>query len=265
VRPTARLAATATAVACAQLAPAATWLPPLRRLLPPLESPMPAGSTAVTFDDGPHPDGTPAVLDALEELGWQATFFMLGSAVERFPGTAREVVRRGHQVGVHGWDHRYLLTRTPGETWRDLRRAADVVSQVSGARLRWWRPPYGVLTMAGLAAARATQLRPVLWSAWGKDWRGDATPAGIAREVRRGRLCGGTVLLHDSDATSAAGSWRNTVHALPLIAEELALQGLSVAPLPPPVARGGAPLAPAQDNGRQPSQQWRQEHHDCDR
>lgn len=193
---------------------------------------MPPGEVAVTFDDGPHPSGTPAILDALDELGWPATFFMLGSAVAAAPDVAREVIRRGHVIGVHGFDHRYLIARTPAATWRDLRRATAVVTDTVGVAPQWWRPPYGVLSTAGLAAARSLQLRPLLWSAWGKDWRQDATAGSIVGTLTGGRLDAGTVLLHDSDATSTPKSWRATVAALPLLAEHIATMGLTVAPLP---------------------------------
>jgi len=212
--------------------PAATWLRPVRRLLPMLESPMAAGTTAITFDDGPHPDGTVAVLDALERERWQATFFMLGSAVARFPEVAREVVSRGHAVGLHGWSHRYLLARSPLATSGDLQQAAEAVATATGVAPVWWRPPYGVMTTAGLFAARRHGLRPLLWSAWGKDWRADATVDTIVRAVLRGRLDGGTVLLHDSDTASTPDTWKRTAAALPLMAEQLAVRGLRVAPLP---------------------------------
>lgn len=228
-----RVAAATGAAACAaQILPAATWLAPVRRTLPALESPMCAGTVAVTFDDGPHPDGTPAVLDALDRLGWSATFFVLGAAVARFPDVAREIVRRGHSLGLHGASHRYLLARTPWGTWQDLHAGRAVVADATGVAAAWWRPPYGVLTTAGVVAATAQHMRPLLWSAWGKDWRRDATADSITRTVAGGRLDKGTILLHDSDATSAAGCWRRTVEALPLIAEHLAVKGLHVTPLP---------------------------------
>lgn len=220
---------------------------------------MPPGAAAVTFDDGPHPDGTPAVLDVLDELGWQAAFFMLGSAVVQFPDVAREVADRGHEIAVHGWAHRYLISRSPRATGIDLRDATEIVTSVTGVEPRWWRPPYGVLTTGALVAARRLRLHPLLWSAWGKDWRSDATATSITRVVTRGRLDGGTILLHDSDATSAAASWRKTVQALPLIAEQLTVRGIRVAPLRPSV-----PVTPTvtlgQDQRGQPTEQRRGEH-----
>lgn len=193
---------------------------------------MPAGAVALTFDDGPHPDGTPALLDALEVLGWPATFFMLGAAVRRWPDVAREVVARGHAVGLHGDEHRYLLLRSPRATAADLRRAADALTETTGVAAAWWRPPYGVLSAAGLVAAHRQGLQPVLWTAWGRDWVPGASAESVAWTVFESRLSGGTILLHDSDAYGADGSWRATLAALPLIAEELERRRLAVRAFP---------------------------------
>lgn len=214
------------------LAPAALWLPRLRAALAPaLDGSMPAGTVAVTFDDGPHPHGTPAVLDALDRLGWTATFFVLGSQARRHPELVTETQRRGHHVALHGDEHRYLIARSPWAAAADLRRAYSTVGELLGAAPLLWRPPYGVLSGPALAAARTLGLRPVLWSAWGKDWRADATAHSVARQVGRGRVAGGTVLLHDSDVTSAPGSWQAAVAALPLLAEQWARAGVRVQPL----------------------------------
>lgn len=186
------------------------------------------GGVALTFDDGPDADGTPAVLEALEALNWRATFFMLGSQVEAYPEIPRRVHRAGHEIGVHGWSHRNHLLLSPRAAHRDLARAcASLTRAVPAVVLRWFRPPYGVLTASSVLAARRLGLRPILWSAWGQDWlQSDADT--VAQTVLSSARSRGTVLLHDSDCTSLAGSWRATVHALPLIADELARRGLEV-------------------------------------
>jgi peptidoglycan/xylan/chitin deacetylase (PgdA/CDA1 family) len=225
--------AAAAGYAAMHIAPGAMWLPPVRaRLAPRLDSPMPVGSLAVTFDDGPHPKGTIAILDALDDLGWPATFFVLGSAAREQPDVVRETVRRGHSIGVHGYDHRYLIARPPWSQRDDLAHAIDVVTNVAGVRPSWWRPPYGVLSGPAMLAARRHQVRPLLWSAWGRDWEADATAESVLAVAKSGRLDGGTLLLHDSDATSASGSWRQTLAALPLLADHVNAAGLKVGPLP---------------------------------
>jgi peptidoglycan-N-acetylglucosamine deacetylase len=207
--------------------PALTARGPARRLTPGLAGEGRAGGVALTFDDGPDPAGTPAVLETLAALGWHATFFMLGSQVRRHPGIARLVVDAGHEVAVHGTIHRNHLVRTPLGIRRDLRLAARKIAEVTGVRPRWFRPPYGVLSAGTLWAARDVGLAPVLWTAWGKDWRA-GPPAHVAAEVMKTLRDRGTVLLHDSDCTSRPASWRSTVGALPLLAAQLRIRGLEV-------------------------------------
>lgn len=185
---------------------------------------------AITFDDGPDPQSTPTVLAALDRLGWRATFFMLGRMAAAAPGLAHEVAAAGHEVALHGHDHRSLLLRGPGGARDDLRRGYQVLAELVGGP-RWWRPPYGLISLPALAAARQLEMAPVLWSAWGRDWRRRATPSSVAADVLGGLAPGGTVLLHDSSCTSWPGSWRATVAALPLLAEQLDRVGLTVRPL----------------------------------
>jgi peptidoglycan-N-acetylglucosamine deacetylase len=213
----------------AQAAPALLGVERLRPLAPArLAGRGDPGHAALTFDDGPVAASTPAVLAALDRLGWRATFFMLGAEVRRAPGLAAEVAAAGHEVAVHGDDHTSLLRRPPGATLDGLRRARDAVATATGADPAWFRPPYGVLTGAALAAAAWIGLRPVLWTAWGRDWRGDATAASVVADLAAGRLAGGTLLLHDY---AASGSWRATVAALPRLAELLDRRGLVAGPL----------------------------------
>ncbi|MBO1420479.1 polysaccharide deacetylase family protein, partial [Streptomyces sp. FH025] len=117
------------------LAPAVVRLPPLRRTL----ARRTAGygtdphHLALTFDDGPDPRSTPYVLDALDDLGARATFFLLGAMLERAPALGRELVLRGHEVAVHGWHHRQQWYPAPARDLRELRRAAEAVTDLCGA------------------------------------------------------------------------------------------------------------------------------------
>jgi peptidoglycan/xylan/chitin deacetylase (PgdA/CDA1 family) len=207
--------------------PALTALDPAHRLTPGLAGVGRPGGVALTFDDGPDPAGTPEVLAVLADLGWRATFFLLGSQVRHHPAIARLVVEAGHEVAVHGAVHRNHLVRTPLGIRRDLRVAVREITEVTGVRPRWFRPPYGVLSAGTLWAVRDVGLDPVLWTAWGKDWQA-GPPAKVVADVMRTLRDRGTVLLHDSDCTSRAGSWRSTVAALPLLAEQLQDRGLEV-------------------------------------
>jgi len=188
------------------------------------------GHLAITFDDGPDPEATPAVMAALDAVGWRATFFALGDMVERSPDLLGALVDAGHEVGVHAHRHRNHRSMSPRAIRDDVRRAhATVVG--AGARPVWYRPPHGALTPEAHLTARRLGMRPVLWTAWGRDWRSGASAEEIRDEVARGRLDGGTLLLHDSDCASEPGCWRATVAAIPLIADLVATRGLSVGPL----------------------------------
>ena len=224
--------ALATAAAAIHAAPALTNVDRLRRrFLPGLAGVGDPGHVALTFDDGPDPASTPRFLEALDRLGWRATFFMLGRMVDRAPSLAAEVVAAGHEVAVHGYAHRSEMFLVYPAISADLARAVDAISNATGHDVDWFRPPYGTLAAGGVIAARRRRLRTVLWSTWGRDWRADATPATVTADVVRHLGPGATVLLHDSDCTSAPGAWRSALGALDSLAEQFEARGLSVGPL----------------------------------
>ena len=171
---------------------------------------------ALTFDDGPHPEGTPAVLEELARQGATATFFLVGEQVAQRPALAREIVAAGHEVGVHGFRHTLLLRRRVAAVTDDFDRAVDAIGEATGMRPQLYRPPYGIRQV------RVRGWRPLLWSTWGRDWERRATPQSIARRATRGLRPGDVVLLHDSDAYSSADSWRRTAAALPSVLEAVA-------------------------------------------
>jgi peptidoglycan/xylan/chitin deacetylase (PgdA/CDA1 family) len=176
---------------------------------------------AITFDDGPHPVGTPAVLDVLSRAGARATFFVIGEQVERRPELLAEIVAAGHAVALHGYRHRLQLRLSASGVADDLKRGVAAIEDAIGARPIWHRPPYGIYSPAGLKAARAAGLRPLLWSKWGKDWRKFTTPARIAARCTRDLTPGDVILLHDADFYSSSGSHERTAAALVIILTEL--------------------------------------------
>jgi peptidoglycan-N-acetylglucosamine deacetylase len=176
-----------------------------------------ASGVALTFDDGPHPEGTPAVLEALAAAGATATFFLVGEQVERFPGVAGEIAAAGHEIGIHGYIHRLLLRRRVASLASDLDRAYDAIATATGHEPVLYRPPYGVFSSGALRHVRRRGWQELLWSTWGRDWESRATPELIAQRALRGIRGGDVVLLHDADHYSAPDSWRKTVAALPLI------------------------------------------------
>jgi peptidoglycan/xylan/chitin deacetylase (PgdA/CDA1 family) len=196
--------------AAAPIAPAvaAAFRVPLR---------LPGEGIAVTFDDGPHARGTPAVLDALARVGARATFFLVGEQVDRAPALAREIVAAGHEIGVHGYRHTLLLRRRPRALREDFTRAQDAIASATGVAPSLYRPPYGVFSGPALLIVRRLGWRPILWSRWGRDWEARATAATIAARATRDLGRGDVVLLHDADHYGSGDSWVKTAAALPAV------------------------------------------------
>jgi peptidoglycan-N-acetylglucosamine deacetylase len=148
------------AVAGLGVAALAAWCAPAASpVFPPLAAAfgiplrLPSG-LALTFDDGPHAEGTPAVLAELDRAGVKATFYLVGEQAERHAALAAEIAAAGHEIGIHGFRHTLLLRRSPGELRDDLDRAATVIGEVTGAESLSYRPPYGVFSLPGLRLAR---------------------------------------------------------------------------------------------------------------
>jgi len=226
-----------TAAACAAAAAGAGalayLLPGLAGAWAPLRAPLaiedrvsdPRGY-ALTFDDGPHPRGTPAMLEELARRGSRATFFVVGEQVRRCPGLVGEIIAAGHRVGVHCDRHRNLLRLGPRQVADDLARVQQAIEGDGVGELELYRPPYGVANLAALWLARRRRWRTVLWSHWGRDWEARATPESIAALLTAGAGAGSVLLLHDADEYGAPGSWRRTLAALPRVLDTMERRGL---------------------------------------
>ena len=161
--------------------------------------PREARGVALTFDDGPSPDHTPRVLDLLDAAGVKATFFVIGKKAAEHPEILRDVVARGHAVGIHGHTHDRLLTlRSPDRVADDLALAMDTVEAIAGVRPALFRPPVGLTSPRMARALGWLDLVVVGWSVRGVDgWRG-ARAERVAARVVRGLEDGAIVLLHDA-------------------------------------------------------------------
>ncbi|GAA1512552.1 polysaccharide deacetylase family protein [Sphaerisporangium rubeum] len=211
--------------------PAAAWLGGVRRVVPGLAGVGEPGHVALTFDDGPDPVSTPCFLRELGRLECRATFFVLGEMLERHPRVGRRIAEEGHEVAVHGWRHTAAPLARPGAVAAGVGAAVRLVREVTGVSPEWYRPPYGVLSTEALLAARVWGLRPVLWTAWGRDWTASATRESVLATLTPGLRGGATVLLHDSDHTCASGAWRSALGALPEVVAYCRAAGLRVGPL----------------------------------
>jgi peptidoglycan/xylan/chitin deacetylase (PgdA/CDA1 family) len=202
---------------------AALW-----RELPGLER-VPSGA-ALTFDDGPDPEGTPLVLDALDAAGVRATFFVVGEQLMRHHAVAREALARGHELALHGFEHVRHGT-LPGRMARDdVARAIGTFQAAVGRTPRFFRPPYGRFNEHSYEACADLGLEPVYWSAWGLDWESIGAER-IADTVGRDLADGAIALLHDSARYGHRADVRATADAIAPIAARAAELGVALAPL----------------------------------
>jgi peptidoglycan/xylan/chitin deacetylase (PgdA/CDA1 family) len=179
----------------------------------------------LTFDDGPDPRWTPAILDALAAHKVQATFFVLGRKVEEHPDLAQRIVAEGHSLQNHTWSHPDLTELSRRDATDEVARTNEAIKSVAGVAPKCLRPPEGatdekVQEVAGKAGQTA-----MLWSVDTKDWSNKSTEA-ITSIVGGGLQPGAVILMHDGGGDRSA-----TVAALPAVLQAIANAGLSGAPL----------------------------------
>ena len=154
---------------------------------------------ALTYDDGPNPPYTDRILDVLHRERVAATFFLVGRAVAAYPQTVRRMVREGHVVGNHTWDHAHLIVESPRTIRSELQRTSDAIAHAAGVRPVLMRPPYGARDFAVISQAQRLGYRVVMWSVpLPNDWEqpGDRT---IARRVIDNVEAGSIIVLHDGN------------------------------------------------------------------
>jgi len=148
---------------------------------------------AVTFDDGPSPVHTPRVLDILDEHGTKATFFMMGLNVERFPAVAREVIRRGHEVGNHSYSHPKMIWMTPRRIRDEIERTDALLRGVGVTGDIFFRPPHAAKFVALPYVLREMGKLSVLGDVDPEEWKRPSAAtmtASVLRQTRPGSIIG---------------------------------------------------------------------------
>ena len=164
-----------------------------------LRGPKNARGVVLTFDDGPDPVHTRKILDILDEHDAKATFFVIGRKVEEHPEVVLEIVRRGHGIGVHGYEHDRLFSlRGPRRVRRDLERAVRVIEKVTKKKPTLFRPPVGHTNPTIARISDQLDLTMIGWSASGYDGIAGAEPMKVARRITRKLDDGDIILLHDA-------------------------------------------------------------------
>jgi peptidoglycan/xylan/chitin deacetylase (PgdA/CDA1 family) len=153
---------------------------------------------SLTFDDGPHPEYTPQVLDRLQTYGWKGTFFVIGRKAAAYPELIRRIVAEGHELGNHSYTHSEPSHTTAASLADEARRTQQLLAELTGKSIRLMRPPKGDVTWSKLRALWKERQTVVLWSVDPKDYRVERELElrrwGATYEPRSGDL----VLLHDS-------------------------------------------------------------------
>jgi peptidoglycan/xylan/chitin deacetylase (PgdA/CDA1 family) len=184
---------------------------------------VPGGDSgvALTFDDGPDPDGTPRILDRLAERGVRATFFVIGEAARRYPELVRRIAAEGHALGNHTYTHARCTELTPEELAEELAQTDEALREICGMEVALFRPPWGAIRPAQLLALAREGRSAALWSIDSRDYRGASAAEIVLRcaDIRGGDI----VLMHDR--------FPATVEALPRLLDLLEARGLLGVPL----------------------------------
>jgi peptidoglycan/xylan/chitin deacetylase (PgdA/CDA1 family) len=172
---------------------------------------------AMTFDDGPHPQNTPRLLDILRARNIKATFFVIGRSVDLYPQIVRRTVAEGHEIGNHTHTHRLLSKLGDTEVRGELTRCRDAVARAAGVQMRTMRPPYGGLLQRQREFVHAEFGYPtILWSVDPLDWKRPG-PSVVTSRILSGTTSGAIILSHDLHAP--------TVDAMPATMDGLLRRG----------------------------------------
>ena len=176
----------------------------------------------LTFDDGPHPEYTPILLDLLASYHIPATFFVVTEFARKNPALIQRMQAEGHLIGFHSASHRSAYLMTPKQTRSDFSDGLEALAQL-GISPQYFRPPWGVVNWASLRQIRARHLRLVLWDVMAQDWKRSITPDEIARRLRLRAYPGAVICLHDGRGN--AGAPGRTIQALQTLLPQWLEQG----------------------------------------
>jgi peptidoglycan/xylan/chitin deacetylase (PgdA/CDA1 family) len=186
---------------------------------------------SLTFDDGPHPEVTPRLLDLLRARGVRATFFLIGREAARHPDLVRRIAAEGHLLGNHTLTHRYLYWALPPRgVEREIAGAQQAIEAGAGVPCRWFRPPVGLKSPWQRSALARLGLRQVSWEVRFIDRRDADAEARLARRLRRRLRPGSVLLLHDGADRDPRGN-PAVLDAVPRLLDTLALLGYRCEPL----------------------------------
>jgi len=163
----------------------------------------------LTFDDGPHPDETPRLLESLDRFDIRATFFVVGRAAERHPDLVAAIARAGHVIGNHSMTHPRFSRLSVRHQLDEIASADRVLARHDGKTRHPFRPPYGSWTFLSTAACVLRSQKVVLWSHDSLDYRSPADQ--VVAHMRSREIRGGDILLFHDDGPVARESLQELV------------------------------------------------------
>lgn len=180
----------------------------LRRLYPDClwEMPKDGGKVYLTFDDGPHPEATPMVLDMLAGAGAKASFFCIGDNVRKYPEIYQRIIQEGHRVANHSYHHLNGWKTSNDAYLKDIKEAQALIDS------ELYRPPYGRIRRAQIRALRSMGLKPIMWSLLSGDFDPQLSKEKCAQSILRNLAPGHIVVFHDSQK-----ALQKMQYALPLV------------------------------------------------
>jgi len=187
---------------------------------------------ALTFDDGPNEPYTSEILDILKKYNAKATFFVLGKNVERYPDTARRIIKEGHAIGNHTYDHPYLLLQSKSHIKYEIEKAEQAIVAATNIRPYLFRSPYGLDNSWIYHAGKEFGYITIEWSVSANNGGKEIAPDKIVKNVLGKVENGSIILLHDGDRLIRGANRRNIVKALPLIIESLQEKGYQFVTVP---------------------------------
>jgi len=189
---------------------------------------------ALTFDDGPYGKATSQILDILKKERVQATFFLLGMNVEKYPAIAKRIVNEGHVIGNHSYSHSEFLSKMPAVDFEaDVRHAENLIVDATGLHPRYFRPPFGMHTPSMDQQLKDMGYFVVLWNVGTGTTAGDydqgtsseAIVEQIIRNTLKGKKRQQIILLHDGRDVQIGYSRQNVIQALPRVIDKLKERG----------------------------------------
>ena len=161
-------------------------------------------SIAITFDDGPHPEHTPKLLDMLKERNVHATFYVIGKNVIAYPEIIKRMVEEGHEIGNHTWNHPSLTKLSASKVAQEMNATSRIIEDITGIKPATMRPPYGA-TNATLNKRHDEEfgMKVILWSVDPMDWKyRDAER--VSSQIIEATKPGDIVLAHDIHGSTVA-------------------------------------------------------------